>query len=203
MLLLWANDMTNADFDSHTRSGERQPLLKTRTAMRKTLWLPVSIVLLVLIGTVSFDTDPPVTGGTEPASPREAEPTQTVLKVASDVGIELQAAQPVPAEIQQLLTRLNSGGEFLRATKGYSATFTQQVFKDGRLFDPERLRLKVQHEPFAVFIEWERDGQQLLYVEGQHDNKLLVHPTRGIGALRRVWTLEPDHRLVMRTHCDR
>src|SRR5690606_3047539 len=54
------------------------------------------------------------------------------------------------------------------------------------------------HEPFAVFMQWAKDDQQALYVEGQHDNKLLVHPTRGFGRLRKVWILDPDSGLAMR-----
>jgi hypothetical protein len=128
-----------------------------------------------------------------------ASPVGLIPGADSDAQRVAEAAESaVPATVRQLLSQLESGQRFLRGTKRYAATFTQQVYKDGQLLDPEEIELKVQHEPFAVFMEWEKDGQQALYVEGENENKLLVHPTRGFGRLRKVWILDPDSGLAMR-----
>lgn len=111
---------------------------------------------------------------------------------------EAAAEEDAPPQVRELITRLDSAREFLHATRRYAARFTQQVYKDGHLLDPEEIDIKVQHKPFGVFMEWDKDGQQALFVEGDNDNKLLVHPTRGFGRLRKVWILDPDSGLAMR-----
>lgn len=191
--------MTQANCDTTFRSGAGQLQELPRVASRRKILVPALIALAGLTLLISFGNGPQVTGGTNSAASSPSLPAQATAGVASNLGVEGPSAAPIAPEIQQLLSRLESADEFLRGTKCYSASFTQEVYKDGRQFDPEKMLLKVQHDPFAVFMQWERDGQQALYVDGKYDNKMLVHPTRGIGALRKVWILEPDHKLAMRS----
>lgn len=160
----------------------------------------LSLLLGCLVAVGSAE-DPPAEG--QAASATDAAATVPVAVIPSQgtdarQGAEDAADEAAPPAVRELLSRLESGNAFLRGTERYAATFTQQVLKDGELLDPEQIEIKVQHEPFGVFLRWKKDDQHALYVEGAHDNKLLVHPTRGFGRLRKVWQLDPASGLAMR-----
>ena len=58
----------------------------------------------------------------------------------------------------------------------YTATFHKRERIDGELQDLEVTRIKVRHEPFSVYMKWivGDKGQELLYVDGENDDKILV-----------------------------
>jgi hypothetical protein len=186
-------------FRSSKRRDDRQPVQsEQRNTSRSRLVLPG--LLMALLIAVCFWTALRPGRVTAQAEPAGTTPVSLTPGQNDDARQAAQAAAEIdaPPRVRELITRLDSAREFLQATRRYAATFTQQVHKDGRLLDPEEIEIKVQHEPFAVFMEWDKDGQQALYVEGENDNKLLVHPTRGFGRLRKVWVLDPDSGLAMR-----
>lgn len=192
--------MFDSDRSSNHRNDSQPTQPERRIAPRKRLFLP-GIGLLAAVLTAAYFGPGLRPGGV--AAQAESDGTSSVALIPQQSDDPRQTAQAAdefdaPPRVRELITRLDSASEFLQATRRYAARFTQQVYKDGRLLDPEEIEIKVQHEPFAVFMQWANDGQQALYVEGQHDNKLLVHPTRGFGRLRKVWILEPDSGLAMR-----
>lgn len=73
-----------------------------------------------------------------------------------------------------------------------------------RLGDFQYLRLKVRHHPFSIYARWLKPwshrGQELIYVEGQNDGKLLAH--EGISCLGMLpyIALSPTGPLAMRGH---
>jgi hypothetical protein len=192
--------MFESDCSSNRRNDPQPALPAPRSTSGRKLFLPGIGLLLALLIAACFGAALRPGGVVAQA---ESDGAGSVSLIPGQSGDPQQAAQAAaetdaPPQVRELITRLDSARNFLQSTRGYAAKFTQQVHKDGRLLDPEEFEIKVQHEPFAVFMEWEKDGQQALFVEGENDNKLLVHPTRGFGRLRKVWILEPDSGLAMR-----
>lgn len=80
----------------------------------------------------------------------------------------------------------------------YTATLEKQVDVQGTLQDVEAIQIKIRHEPFSAYLKWERDHQQVLYVEGENDNRLIARPTNGLSLLRSIWKLDPKSPQAMR-----
>jgi hypothetical protein len=81
----------------------------------------------------------------------------------------------------------------------FTATFLKQERISGELRDQETADMKWRAKPFSVYMKYtEGDkGREALYVEGQHDNKLLVHPGGFLGPLIQI-QLAPDAERVMK-----
>ncbi len=88
--------------------------------------------------------------------------------------------------------------ERLQTIDGYTARWVQQIQKYGSLRDEESVDIKIRHQPFSVHMNWCDGSQQVLYVDGLHDGKLLAHKSRGFASLRSLWKLPPDSRLAMK-----
>jgi hypothetical protein len=60
--------------------------------------------------------------------------------------------------------------------KDYSATFTKVERIDGKLGDPQKISLRVRHQPFSVYMKFitPTPGQEVLYVADQNDGKLVA-----------------------------
>lgn len=73
----------------------------------------------------------------------------------------------------------------------YSATFTKVERLNGTLGDPQKLKIRVRHEPFSVYMKFitPNPGQEALYVANKNDNKLVA---MGSGWKRRFGTLNLD-----------
>lgn len=58
----------------------------------------------------------------------------------------------------------------------YSATLTKVERLDGKLGDPQKLIIRVRHQPFSVYTKFitPNPGQEALYVENQNDGKLVA-----------------------------
>ncbi len=106
---------------------------------------------------------------------------------------------PSPADpFQNMLKRLRASLLAVQQISSYSATLEQQVEVGGTLHEPEFIDLKLRREPFSVYLIWQHDQQEVLYVAGQNDGKLLARPKRGIAAIRGVWRLRPDSSAAMK-----
>jgi hypothetical protein len=60
----------------------------------------------------------------------------------------------------------------------YTATFTKTERIGGDLTKEQQIALKLRHEPFSVYMKWRsgETGQQVIYVTGQNEGKMLVKP---------------------------
>ncbi len=58
----------------------------------------------------------------------------------------------------------------------YSATFTKVERLDGRLGDPQKMLMRVRHQPFSVYTKFvtPNPGQEALYVENQNEGNLVA-----------------------------
>ena len=96
----------------------------------------------------------------------------------------------------QLKGHLQSAREAAASMPGYSAILEMQEEVSGTLRPVDRIEFKTRREPFSVYMRWNESGQEALYVHGENDNRLIVKPTKGLAAIRRVWRLEPDSRMA-------
>jgi len=69
----------------------------------------------------------------------------------------------------------------IRQIQDYSAVMVKRERIDGKLRDEEYMFVKVRHQPLSVymyFLKPERlQGQEVLWIEGQNDGKMLAHGT--------------------------
>ena len=79
---------------------------------------------------------------------------------------------------------------------GYTAILEMQEEVEDTLRPVDRIEFKTRREPFSVYMRWNDSGQEALFVDGENDNRLIVKPTKGLAAIRRVWRLEPDCRMA-------
>ena len=97
---------------------------------------------------------------------------------------------------RQLKSHLQSACEAAASMPGYSAILDMQEEVSGTLRPVDRIEFKTRREPFSIYMRWTDSAQEALYVHGENDNRLIVKPTKGLAAIRRVWRLEPDCRMA-------
>ena len=80
----------------------------------------------------------------------------------------------------------------------YLATLTKQERVGGDLSDPQKITLKIRHQPLSIYMKWRsvQTGQQVIWVEGQNDGKMLVKPG-GIKGRLGTLSLDPTSGLAM------
>lgn len=62
----------------------------------------------------------------------------------------------------------------------YTGTLYRQERIAGKLGAEQVVSFKFRAKPFSVYMQWQKNAgpiDRLLYVEGQNDNKMVVHPT--------------------------
>jgi len=77
---------------------------------------------------------------------------------------------------------------------GYTCRFQKVENIDGKLCKPETMRMKFRKTPFSVYLKWitePRKGQEVIYVEGAHKGKAVVHPPGILGILFRKVSIDP------------
>jgi len=103
------------------------------------------------------------------------------------------------ATISALTDHLIRSIQAMEKIPAYSATLEQQVQKRGRVLDADWIDIKIRRSPFSVYLKWHGDNQEVIYVEGLNDGRLLAHPTRGLASLRPVWKIRPDSQQAMKS----
>jgi hypothetical protein len=118
-----------------------------------------------------------------PSGPaRDERPPERAVPVVTDEGQRL----PDAAEMERLARE--QPVDFLREcllrykrdVQGYQLTMYKEERIGGVLEAPEVMEVALREKPFSVFLKWDRGArraERALYVEGEHDDKLLVRPT--------------------------
>ncbi len=130
------------------------------------------------------------------AAPAESAPIQdpAVTPVAGEVAGSPFDLQQRPGEHPLMpCLRLAKGAlaEMDARVKDYSADFVKVERMNGKLGKPQKLKLRVRHEPFSVYMKFvtPNPGQEALYVENQNGNKLVA---MGSGWKRRFGKINLD-----------
>lgn len=80
--------------------------------------------------------------------------------------------------LQLHVALLELGRHRIQGFPDYSATFIKQERLDGEeLQELQTCQLKLRHNPFSVYMKWVEGGelgQEVLYVDGQYDNRMIV-----------------------------
>ena len=106
---------------------------------------------------------------------------------AASVSASAEAAQhPLEPALQIARESL----EAAEAVKDFEAAFSKRDVINGRVF-AHTMTVKYRAEPFSVYMRFAEphEGREVIYVQGENENKLLVHETGLIGL---VGTLEID-----------
>ncbi len=100
-----------------------------------------------------------------------------------DLDIHLEEAMEILAKAQESYTNLHD----------YVAEIHKQVHKNGKLDIDEHSIMKFK-KPFKVYLKWtsgKKDGNELLYVDGENDGKIIVRKKLPFG-IRKTMHVDPD-----------
>ncbi len=145
-------------------------------------WIMVVLGILVLAGAVGWQL-------------RTGDDSGEDLSLDSADLIALSPqAQDTPADlVSQARQALKSALATVESHDDYVAKFTKRERIGDTLRPAEVIRLKVRHEPFAVYMRFLEPegtaGQQAIYADGHHDNLLVAH---GAGFRRVFGTFRID-----------
>lgn len=98
------------------------------------------------------------------------------------------------------LTMVENGCLRLEKVTDYTATFFKQERIGAELTDGQVMSLKIRHAPFSVYMKWlvGDKGRELLYVTGQNDGEMIVHPGGWKARLLPAIKLDPLGSLAMK-----
>lgn len=103
--------------------------------------------------------------------------------------------------LQLHLALLELGKARVEKFPDYTATFVKRERLDGEdLQELQTMQLKLRHKPFSLYLKWQEGGdvgREILYVDGQHEQRMLVHPGGLKGKLLPALKLEPNGSMAM------
>jgi hypothetical protein len=128
-------------------------------------------------------------------------PERELLRTASLGSVELPSVPMTPsiAAHRRSIALLEQGVKRLKSVSGYTADFSKQEVVGGALTDPQKMRVKLRHAPFSVYMKWVegKPGQELLYVEGQNDGEMIVRPGGLKGRILGAIKLNPTGNMAL------
>jgi hypothetical protein len=83
----------------------------------------------------------------------------------------------------------------------YTCQFEKQEKIEGVILKTETMQMKFRAKTFSLYLKWVGDvtaGQEALYVEGQNDGKVAVHPSGLLGILVRKVMVDPTSKLALK-----
>ena len=107
------------------------------------------------------------------------------------------AAHPLDPEINYARQRVAAMEQNIQ---DYSCVFTKREMVDGKLLPYEQMFMKVRHKPFSVYMYFlgpeDVKGQQVVYVEGQNNGKMVAQPV-GLKGKFGPYYLDPNGSFAM------
>lgn len=179
--------------------------------------LVVAAAAVLLLGAIAYgtrSTAPLMSAGNGPGVVERAFSVPVVRSAAGaelpeSLGFDLSQiawTDPEPAEFASVgfvegppaldgtIQMLAGGIALLESIPGYTATFHRRERVNGRLLEPESIRVAVRHAPFSVHMRWreEEGGREVLYVEGQNGGKMLVRLAGWKARMLPAISLDPE-----------
>ncbi|MCP4712875.1 MAG: DUF1571 domain-containing protein [Planctomycetes bacterium] len=128
-----------------------------------------------------------------PESPTPLNPQQKKAHrgpFGSDPKIVIDPARVVKLAQTDHIALINLAlNTYQKRVRDYTATFYKQERIKGKLKKTELINVMFREKPFSLFMKWEKNAgkiDKLLYVEGQNNNQMLVHPTGLFSGLKSV-----------------
>ena len=107
------------------------------------------------------------------------------------------AAHPLDPEINYARQRVAAMEQNIQ---DYSCVFTKREMVNGKLLPYEQMFMKVRHKPFSVYMYFlgpeDVKGQQVVYVEGQNNGKMVAQPV-GLKGKFGPYYLDPNGSFAM------
>ena len=133
--------------------------------------------------------------------PVKKDPPTVTTGTPADLEAEVAAAVKDGSQALQLnITLLEMGRQKLAAIPDYTATFYKQERLSTGLTDLQTMNLKLRHKPFSVYMKWIEGGdtgREVLFVDGESENKMLVKLGGIKGRLMPHLKLDPSGSLAM------
>jgi hypothetical protein len=140
----------------------------------------------------------PLSDGMEPTAPTESHPS---VEAPSAAAAAIAGSNVLTGKfaMQVNVLVLQEGIAKFSQVPDYTAMFTKQERIGGDLNDIEQISLKVRQAPLSIYMKWHsgQKGQQVIYVEGQNEGKMLVKPGGVKGRLTGTLSLDPLDDLAM------
>ncbi|MGH7192768.1 MAG: DUF1571 domain-containing protein, partial [Candidatus Saccharimonadales bacterium] len=114
-----------------------------------------------------------------------------------------ESATPVgdADELDRALALARKSLDTLKTIRDYQCVFQRQERVGGKLLEETRMEMKVRQKPFSIYMRFVEPassaGQEVIYVEGRNDGKLLAHTT-GLAQAVGTVALDPNGMLAMR-----
>ncbi|MBX3443001.1 MAG: DUF1571 domain-containing protein [Planctomyces sp.] len=149
-----------------------------------------------------------------PAPPLAQLPLGDGLDPIAEAALADSAAQSAPASVnpaaaespvltgkwamQMTVVLLQKGVAQFSTIPDYTSTFVKRERIGGDLTAEQQIQLKVRHAPFSVYMKWRsgETGQQVIYVNGQNEGKMLVKPGGLKGRVAGTLSVDPDSSLA-------
>jgi len=98
------------------------------------------------------------------------------------------------------LLLLEKGFHKIEKASDYTATFFKQESVDGELKAAQRMKMKIRHEPFSIYMKWVAGdrGRELIYVDGKNDGRMIVKLGGFKGRLLPALKLDPNGSLALK-----
>ncbi|QDT54342.1 hypothetical protein Pan44_23750 [Caulifigura coniformis] len=124
-----------------------------------------------------------------------ATPVVEALPVAATVDSGVLTGLPA---LQKNIEIIEKGVAQFGKIPDYMATFTKQERIGGDLSQVQQISLKLRHEPLSIYMKWRsgQTGQQVIWVEGQNEGKMLVK-AGGLKGRLGTLSLDPSSGLAM------
>lgn len=163
-------------------------------------FIPLAILMLLPVGCLGLKSKPKARGTPEPASILPADSGPLDIKPPPppipEQAISLVKDEPTVSPLKRLALKAAEGEKKL---SNYMVRIRRREMVDGKAPE-ETILLKYRHAPISVHLKWlgdEARGREILYVQGQHENKIHLLTGKGdfLGAGRKM-TFDPDSTLV-------
>ena len=137
-----------------------------------------------------------------PQNPQGQSPVQVANRsLAVPPGRPSLGQQPNEHPLMPAIRWAYAGLQVMDRVQDYSATICKQERFNGKVGEAEYAFIKIRNKPFSVYMYFMEPaslrGQEVIYVEGQNDGKLLGHAT-GFRKVFGTVPLEPTSPFAMR-----
>lgn len=153
--------------------------------------------------TARASTTTPVAQAASPAPGIAHGPLPEEPRSASDNALGLEVPRPGEHPLLPLVRWATQRKAVFDGIADYECVFHKRERVDGELLDREVMLLKVRHRPFSVYMRYlapaSMRGQEVLYVDGRNDGKLLVRLT-GLKSAVGTRPLDPTGFLAMESN---
>ncbi len=150
------------------------------------------------------------------AQPPETEESGIKSKFITPIVEFFKADKSMISDSDFLDFAANDYGKLLQTMKDnydsgivdYTGTFTKQERVKNKLLKAQIIDFKFRNKPFSIFMEWKKNpgkADRMLYVKGQNNNKMVVHPRGLLGWIKSV-ERNPKGKDVLKTSlrtCDK